>query len=307
MAVFRLLRLPNLFLLVTTIFIVIKSILHPAFVGEGLVVALTMKEWYLLLFIVICIGAGGYVYNDIVDQKSDDANEKRGVVGHSVTRKLALLYYIFLTVAPLLAVISLGMEQESNYYIYGYVFLVFVFWIYNQFLKRLPVIGNLTVALLCGLAVILPYFVELSTIRDLHLNNPLLFAKVSFLIFSFALFSMLANWIREMIKDIEDINGDTSAGFKTLPILIGIKATIRSTIFLSVVLLAGILYFVFTFPKNGFVIFALLMTLVPALVVLIILTYRSSEESDFGTLSNYWKLYFLFGLAGLLISSKNIL
>ena len=303
----KLLRLPNLFILVATIFIVVKCVLHPAIIHEGLVAALTMKEWYLLLFIVVCIGAGGYVYNDIVDQQSDNVNEKRGIVGHSITRKLALLYYIFLTIAPLPAVLSLGMELRSNFYVLGYFILVLIFWLYNQFLKRLPIIGNVTVALLCGFAVCLPYLVEYSTLQDLDNVQPELFTRVSLLIFSFAAFSFLANWIREMIKDIEDMQGDKKLGFSTLPLVVGLKGAMRFAIVVSLILLTGIVFFILFFPTNSLTMGILSICLVPALLFIIISMTRSDESTEFRKLSYFWKFYFLMGLVGLIVSAKNLL
>jgi 4-hydroxybenzoate polyprenyltransferase len=48
-----------------------------------------------------------------------------------------------------------------------------------------------------------------------------------FLLLDYAIFAFVINLIREIVKDLEDINGDTSQGMKTLAIVLGILKTTK--------------------------------------------------------------------------------
>lgn len=92
---------------------------------------------------------------------------------------------------------------------------------YSARLKRTTLWGNLTVALLSGLAFIY---------GGLAVGNP----KKAFMVGSFAFLYHLA---REIIKDAEDIEGDQKEGLKTYPIRYGIKAALRLAAFVIILLI----------------------------------------------------------------------
>ena len=104
---------------------------------------------FLLSLSTVFIAAGGYIINDYYDVKIDYINKPhRVVIGKSITRRYAILFHIALSFAG----IVLGFYLSWR--IAGVNMLsVFLLWLYSNNLKRLPFVGNLTVAFLTGLAV----------------------------------------------------------------------------------------------------------------------------------------------------------
>lgn len=256
-----------------------------------------------MLFIVACIGAGGYIYNDIIDQKTDEENEKEPVVGSKIGKKVAWWSFIFILIAPLLPLTSLMMELERPDFIWYYIGLSMTLLLYNMFLKKLPLIGNLVIAFLCGLAVYTPFFLENTALSRLRLEAPHIYESVRLIVIGFATFAAISNLIREIVKDQEDVIGDEKYGHMTLPILIGQKMT--SYIVISLCLSLGIAIFIwwgqmnlprFEIPS----VFARFILIVP-LLSFIIKAYKADSKEEYAAMSKHLKLYFGFGLLALIV------
>ncbi len=305
MAILRLLRIPNLLILVATICIIVNFIIYPPLISNGIAPLLTNKEYYLLMFIALCLGAGGYVHNDIVDLQSDDMNQKRLIVGYDLSKKIAYIFYAFLSFGPLLLVLSLSMEVGKPEYFAWYLGLVAIFWLYNMYLKRLPLIGNIVVGLLCSFAVILPFLIDLNALYELRMTDVLGYKRVYHFIWTYGIFCFMANFIREIVKDIEDISGDRHASYKTLPVVAGISLTKRiiqalTAIFLLIILFWSWYYLAFQLLS----ILVVVLLLVIPLMVLLYQAFTIHEGHEFGKLSRNWKIFMLLGLVSLMILTR---
>ncbi len=162
-----------------------------------------------LLWLMISTGliaAAGYIINDYYDVKIDLINKpERVIIGKGITRRYALLFHTVLSVT------GVGIGFIINWKIGMLNFIcAFLLWLYSNALKRLPFIGNFTVALLTGLSV---FMVDL-----LH-------APFHLLVSVYAMFAFFITLVREIIKDIEDLKGDDTFGCKTLPIVWGVRRT----------------------------------------------------------------------------------
>ena len=169
----------------------------------------------LLATSTVLIAAAGYIINDYYDVKIDLINKPdRVVIGKSITRRYALLFH------TLLSLIGVGIGFLLSWRI-GVVNLscAFFLWLYSNALKRLPFVGNLMVALLTGLSILI-------------VN--LLYPPWSILACLYALFAFFITLVREIIKDLEDLKGDNTLGCRTLPIVYGIRKTKVFTYFLLV-------------------------------------------------------------------------
>lgn len=85
-----------------------------------------------------------------------------------------------------------------------------VLYLYAYKLKATPLIGNLAVGFMTGFGFVFGGFT---------INNPSIVMTSIFLGF----FAFVMTTAREIIKDIEDVEGDRKDGARTLPILIGKK------------------------------------------------------------------------------------
>src|SRR5687767_10908909 len=150
----------------------------------------TLTDWklFFLASTTIMIAAGGYIINDYYDVKIDYINKPdRVVIGKTITRRYAILFHVILSLCGIAAGLFLNWRIAAIN-----TFSVFLLWLYSNSLKRLPFVGNFTVAFLTGLSVIMVDVLY-------HANNPLIAVYASF-----AFFMTL---IREIIKDMEDLKG----------------------------------------------------------------------------------------------------
>jgi 4-hydroxybenzoate polyprenyltransferase len=237
----------------------------------------TLFDYRLLLLSVstILIAAAGYIINDYYDVKIDLINKpERVVIGKNIPRRFAILFH---TVLSMLGV-GVGFFLSWKIGIVNF-FSAFLLWLYSNYLKRQPFIGNLSVALLTGLSIWL--------VNVLYMVN-------NQLVTIYALFAFFMTLIREIIKDMEDLKGDNSFGCKTLPIIWGIRKTkvliyVLMMIFIAVVISLNRLFV--GLPMNYF----LVLLFIP-MGFLFVKLLRADTVKDFDFLSQMCKVIMLLGI-----------
>ena len=230
---------------------------------------------FLLSFSTVLIAAGGYVINDYYDVKIDYVNNPdRVVVGKTIHRRFAILLHVALSVLGVFVGLFVSWKLAAVN-----VFSVSILWFYSNLLKRLPFIGNFTVALLTGasIAIIL-----------------LLYSTNTVLILIYALFSFFMTLVREIIKDMEDLKGDNTYGCKTLPIVWGIRKTKITLYLLIVIFLISVVIINELYVKLELIYFVMLL-FVP-LAWLTARLVRADTKKDYGWLSSFCKVIMLLGI-----------
>lgn len=232
-------------------------------------------RFFLLAVSTGLIAAAGYIINDYYDVKIDLVNKPdRVVIGHGITRRYALLLHTLLTLAG----IAIGFLLDWRLGIIHFA-AAFLLWWYSNDLKRQPFIGNLMVAILSGLSIV---------IVDALYNtgNPL--------IYIYGTFAFFMTLIREIIKDMEDLKGDNSFGCRTLPIIWGSRKT-KSLIYgIVAVFSSGVIllnHFFVRLPLS----YLLLFLFIP-LAWMVIVLFRADTKKDFASLSFFCKVIMLLGI-----------
>ncbi len=232
-------------------------------------------RFFLLCTSTILIAAGGYIINDYYDVKIDFINKPdRVVVGKGITRRFAILFHIILSCLGILVGLYLSWKIAALN-----VLSVFLLWLYSNSLKRLPFVGNVTVALLTGLSI---YIVNVF----FKVENPL--------VIIYASFSFFMTLVREIIKDMEDLKGDNTFGCQTLPIMYGIRKTkfiiyIILALFSLTVLLLNQSYHLLPIVYVVSCFFLPLLWLLNRLI-------RADTTKDYAWLSNFCKMILLLGI-----------
>ncbi|HTF19044.1 MAG TPA: geranylgeranylglycerol-phosphate geranylgeranyltransferase [Chryseolinea sp.] len=233
---------------------------------------------FLLSLSTMAVAAAGYIINDYYDVKIDYINKPdRVVIGKSITRRFAILFHVLLSLVG----ISLGVYLSWRITALNVV-SVFLLWLYSNSLKRLPFVGNLTVALLTGAAV---YSVDI------------LYRTGNALIGVFAVFAMFMTLVREIIKDIEDLKGDNTFGCKTLPIVWGIRRTKLVVYLIVIVFSITVVSLNYQYQALPFR-YQLIFLFVP-LLILVWKLVRADTKLDFMYLSTLCKVIMLMGIASM--------
>jgi 4-hydroxybenzoate polyprenyltransferase len=169
--------------------------------------ALDVITDYKLFILVLASSltiASGYIINNFYDAKKDLINRPRKVmIDRLVSQETKLKVYF--TINFIVALIAFIISWRAMLFFSGYIFLI---WFYSHKLKKYPIVGNITASILA----VLPFFGIL-----LYYKN---FYQV---IFAHAVFLYLLLFIRELIKDLENIEGDLASNYKTIPVLYGEK------------------------------------------------------------------------------------
>ena len=165
--------------------------------------------------------AGGNALNDLVDLKTDAINRPDRVLVRGDIGKPTAFY-----IAVSNTVLGLILSAFVNLWVFVTVATAILLLVaYNLLLKHVPVLGNLIVAIVSGLTFIAG---GLAVDFDLTwmLPGPLIGA----------VYAVFFHYVRELIKDIQDIEGDSAAGIATLPLKIGVSASVATGLILFFVL-----------------------------------------------------------------------
>jgi 4-hydroxybenzoate polyprenyltransferase len=230
---------------------------------------------FLLSVSTILIAAAGYIINDYYDVKIDYINKpERVVIGKSIPRRHAILFHGILSGIGILLGFFLSWKLAALN-----VFSVFLLWLYSNNLKRLPFIGNFSVALLTGLSV--------------WIVDPL-YRHGSALIVIYASFAFFMTLVREIIKDMEDLKGDNTFGCRTLPIVWGLRRT-KFAIYFILAFFALTVVLINQFYKALPLDYYIIFLFIPLLWLLYRLI-RADTTKDFATLSAFCKVIMLLGI-----------
>lgn len=226
-AFFQIIRWKNLLLLALVQGLVFYKLLDPQFsVLEG-------PDLFLLISITALIGASGYIINDYYDAEIDKINKPLSAIAGPVwhLKTVRRVYLAFVAVGFLLSV-WLALRLNLLPYLFLYLLAVTGLWYYSYALKCKPVAGNLMVSVFCAGVVAIVVLPDI--LKD---NGSIVQAEFGI----YVVFAFLSTWYREVVKDIEDVEGDQQAGCQTFPVKFGLKPAKVMAILLGALLLASLI------------------------------------------------------------------
>ena len=235
----RLMRPNNLLFLIILLGVMEKWVADPILAQYQLVPQLSWWQLLLLIAAVVLIAAGGFVINDYFDVKIDAINRPdKLIITRDVTKEEAMLLFRGLTAAGILCGITVSIVLKS--FLLGCIFVVVpgMLWFYSSSYKRMFLVGNLVVALLAGITPLIIAFANsaalLLTYGPDHFGSLYVANEMFVWTGSFALFAFLCTWIREVVKDLQDVEGDRELECHTFPVKFGETGT---KIFVTVLIL----------------------------------------------------------------------
>ena len=230
----------------------------------------------LAAFAASVVLASGNIINDIKDVEVDRINRPgRPLPSGKISRINAYTLYLILVLISIL--ISFLLNEMAALIVLLSIVLLFV---YSKYLKQIPLVGNTTVSFLTGLVFIYGGVV---------VGNP------SAAIIP-AVFAFLINFIRELIKDMQDVEGDKKANVVTFPIKYGFH---KSKILILLFTILLILFTTYPFISKLYKIeyFVIVMVIVnPILVYCLKILFEENSTNNLKKISNLLKLGMIFGL-----------
>ncbi|MGN0028847.1 MAG: geranylgeranylglycerol-phosphate geranylgeranyltransferase [Marinilabiliaceae bacterium] len=237
----RLVRLPNLVFMVAFQCLLRYGLVLPMLAEAGVEPRLSAFQFAMLVVATVGIAAGGNAINDYFDVEADRVNKPaRVVVGTTVDRRAALLTHVTTTLAGLFAGVYLSYILRRPAFLLLFVSLPVLLWFYSTHFKKQILVGNLLVALLVALTGYMVVSVEFAALDRVHAatGEPPL-SWIWYIVCAYSIFAFISNLGREMIKDMEDKEGDAQAGCHTLVIELGDTYAKTVITLVEAVLIAG--------------------------------------------------------------------
>ncbi len=226
-AFLRLVRWPNLVFIALTQALFAYGVIHPIFVHAGITPNLHGRAFILLCVSSILIAAAGYIINDYFDLNIDRVNKPdKLVVDKIINRRWTIIWHLLLSLAGI--AIGFYLDWTTSIHLLGPANLlcVVLLFLYSISLKKKLLSGNILISLLTAWTVLVVTWCENSFLwQTLGSNGELQVNKITRITFLYAGFAFIISLIREVVKDMEDIEGDRRYGCKTMPISWGINAT----------------------------------------------------------------------------------
>lgn len=304
----QLIRWSNLVFVVLTQALFNYAVVRPLFHQAGLIPNLSNKAFVLLVLASVFIAAAGYIINDYFDVNIDLINKpNKIVIGKTISRRWAIIWHLLLSFSGVALSFFASILLGDRFFAITITNLVCVMalWVYSTTYKRRILSGNIVVSLLTAWTILEMYLAQAPqwwqtswhgvTIYALTLTKLLRVAAL------YGGFAFIISLVREVIKDMQDVEGDRREGCRTMPIVWGIPA---SKIFAAVwitVLIGALLITQFYVIQFGWWFFAayIFMTVAIPLVFILKKLYMAQTTDDYAKLSGWIKILMLTGITSM--------
>lgn len=304
-AFFKLIRYPNLVFIALTQVLFYYCILLPTHQKHPeSIISLGEKELIILIVSSLCIAAAGYIINDYFDLNIDKVNRPdRLVIEKMIKRRWAILWHFSLSATGLALSFYLGWRINNPLPGIFNTIAVILLWFYSTTFKKQVLIGNMIISLLTAWVVIVLYICEVKlniisiAAPQLAYINDIFQAAVLYGGFAFIL-----SVIREAVKDMEDIEGDSKYNCRTMPIAWGIRASkVYTAVWIFVLGAALMILSIFALQiKWWWLAFYIIVTVLTPLYYIFMKLRTALVSRDFGAISNLVKGVMLSGILSML-------
>ena len=232
--------------------------------------------------------AGGYIINSFYDSEKDLINRPRKtMLDRLVSQRTKLSAYFVLNFLSVVFVSYFSFRAVLFFSIY-----IFFLWFYSHKLKKYPFIGNLTAAILA----VVPFFAIF-----VHYGN------FDIVIFVHATFLFLLISMRELVKDLENLKGDLTHGYNTIPVVYGEKTSKRMLTVLSFLTLVPIVLLITIFKEEmGYMGYYFYASIAGLMVFLTVLWY-SKNKIHYMVLHNILKFAIILGVFSIVLIDVELL
>ena len=264
-------------------------------------VSLDDIHFALLAFSTAFIAIAGYIVNDMHDVKADIINKPEKLfVDKKITRITAQYLFIGFNTVGLLLGMYLSYYVGNTSYFIIYVLTSLLLYQYAKYLKKNILIGNLivsSVVLFCILMVAVFDVAPATNYYNLSAQQDVL---VIFLLIG--IFGFVLTFLREVVKDIEDIEGDKAIDAKSFPIVLGVKKTRRILVTVTVLTLLSLGYLsYFVFEKSNYLSYYLIALVCLPLLYFVFKLTKAETKTDFHQLSGMLKIIMLLGIFSIML------
>lgn len=301
----RLVRWQNLIMLIILMGVMNYWVAEP--VLNHLMFGNVLPWWIigLLTSAIVLIAAGGYVINDYFDIKIDRINKPdQLIVTTTVSKQQAIHLHQVLSVVGVAIGLLVAWFCRSWSLALTILIVPGLLWFYSSSYKRQLIVGNIIVAFISALP---PITIVMATLGMLHhrYGDIITYSPVGHDLYvwlgGFALFAFLTTILREMMKDMQDQQGDRELECHTLPVRFGdwgTKWVVTVIGLITMALLIWLGFFMLPYPhgwntlSGRYIIFGILTPLVCSLWLM----WAARIPSDYKVAQSVMKFVMLMGM-----------
>ena len=304
-AFFRLIRWPNLAFIAITQALFYYCIYIP-------LLSVTPSNnnhilFYILMTASVLIAAAGYIINDYFDIQIDIINKpQRIIINKFIKRRWAIMWHLLLSAIGILLSFYVSLRTGEWIITFVNIFCVAILLFYSTTFKRKLLSGNVIIAALTAWVILVVYLFGGADIFSLQgwANNPSKLNVPRFFKFTllYSSFAFIMTLIREVLKDLEDMEGDRKYNCTTMPIVWGVPAAKIFTavwIAVSLALLAVIQLYAWQSGWWWASLYVFFLTFLP-LTLLLQKLYKAATNAHYSALSKIIKLVMLAGILSML-------
>jgi 4-hydroxybenzoate polyprenyltransferase len=260
-------------------------------------------DFLLLTLSSVLIAAAGYIINDYFDLNIDRVNKpERIVVEKLIKRRWTIVWHWILSGAGVLIGFYLSWELKNIFIGPANLLCVVLLWFYSTTFKKKLIIGNIIISFLTAWVILVLYLCEFRFHRFVDPVYHKVLARVYKFAVLYAAFAFIISLVREVIKDIEDMNGDARYGCRTMPVVWGVNVAKVFAATWLIVLIASMIviqFYVLQYRWWLSVIYSLIFIILPLLQIFRRL-YLANTEQDYSQLSKTIKAVMLSGILSMI-------
>ena len=273
----------NLAMIVVAQYITAIFIMAP---NQSLSEVLLDRTLFALILASVAAIASGYIINNFYDSEKDSINRPQQVsVEKMVSQNTKLILYFILNISVIIAASYVSFRAVLFFSVY-----IFAIWFYSHKIKKRPVVGNLTSAIL----TITPFFAIF-----LYYKN----FSSSIFVFGFYLFLVLS--MRELIKDLQNLKGDLLQNYKTIPVVYGEKYAKLMIIVLVVCNVSVTIFLLKSYALERMDYF--FYTSISLLFVVLLLLHKAQNRQQYSRIHSLLKLLVLLGVFSIVLLNPSLI
>ena len=309
-AFLKLIRWPNLVFIALTQFLYFFCVFRSQILSP---LPPVFSSYYFLLLVTasVFIAAAGYIINDYFDMHIDAINKPyKVVIDKIVKRRWAIIWHLVLSALGTL--LSLYFSYKTGNWIVaaGNAFCVVLLWFYSTTFKKKLLTGNVIISALTAWVILVLYFAY----TNMGNQQALAFTTWNLESFGFdirklfkytVLYAGLAfiiSLIREVVKDLEDMEGDSRYHCKTMPLVWGVPATkvfVGVWLVVAIASLAILQLYAWQLGNKIIVVYNILLIIAPMIYIIKNL-FKAVNSKDYHRLSNAIKFVMFTGILSML-------
>jgi 4-hydroxybenzoate polyprenyltransferase len=297
--IIKMLRVPNLLIIALTFcilrYLLFIPVLHSFLLSPGM----TDLQFMIMVTATIIIAAAGYITNDYFDVMTDRVNKpEKQYIGNLVTPGSALVSALLLSCIAAALATWLSVNLKTVFPVTLLLIALAVTWWYAIQLKKSFLWGNIAVASLSAGTIAMAWLIEKHVSQVSGAPSGI----ITRIIVAISIFAFLLSLLREIVKDIEDMDGDRLINCKSLPIIKGISFT-KTTLFsfTAITLLLLLIVQICLLRFSGFIAIAWLFLCVEIpLICFTVSLAKAQSKADFHKLSSLLKWIMVGGISAVI-------